>query len=180
MSVESSIWLNRAALGRHNEQMSFPLELVEAQGFWTAVAGASTALLIAIVVEGRTARDDLEVSLQQLLVAHREHQAEWDAWRTEFEARYQQSDGLSELPATPTLVPELDVRRSDRHINRVSVLMGALLATAGSVLGSLITISPGPYPGGMAATLGTVGTLTLFVVGLSLLVGATCMRLLDI
>ncbi len=160
-------------------------ELVDSQVFWGTVAAASTALLIAVVLEGRTGRELLDAQTLQVtakrLAASEVFEQKWVTWQAEWTA-YEQDEGDDPGPP-PTLVRPLPPEEAGAQKqalqtgSRLVVLLLSLWALAGALIGSLIIVSPAHYPGDAVAAAGIVITLLCVVLGGGGLLYATSTRI---
>ncbi len=158
--------------------------LADDQIFWATVATASAALLIAVVLEGRTTREEmdrrvLEKSQRALKESRRreEKSASWERALEEHEA------GQGPDPGPPALEP-LQSPQELRDEERVAALMGpvaallmALWALPVAFVGSLVAVSPASYPGDVLAGIGFVVTLLCVAAGVVGLVWTTTGRI---
>ncbi|HWA54444.1 MAG TPA: hypothetical protein VG816_09760 [Solirubrobacterales bacterium] len=159
------------------------LELAEDETFWVTLAGASTALTIALVVEARDARDGLDRLVLKASRARREavqrSEEEIRTWTEKFDLwQNDRGDHPGDLPKMHSLPPDdpSAARSADAEAGRVLVLVLALWALGGSLLGSLVAVLPVGYP----ETVGDLGiglTLILFLLGTAGLLAATTSRI---
>ena len=160
-------------------------ELAENQTFWSTVAAASTVLLIAVVLEGRTGRELLDQQSREANTARQEalsaHEQEWTDWQAKW--KLHEENGGPDPGPPPSLVkpvPPEDPAGLKRVLatgNRLAALLLALWALAGAIVGSLVLVSPAEYPGDLAAGTGIVVTLVLVAGGVGALLYATTARI---
>jgi hypothetical protein len=159
-------------------------ELAEDDLFWATVATASTTLLIAVAVEGRTARERLD---QLALEASRKRQealaareTEWKKWSAAVDLHQIGGPDPGDLPPPPAPIPDEDSKLLEgvkSQGNRVAALLLALWTLGLSLLGSLVIVSPASYPGGTIANVGIVVTLACIFFGTCGLLWATTVRI---
>jgi hypothetical protein len=158
-------------------------ELAEDETFWVALAGASTALVIALVIEARDARDNLDRLVLKSSRAAREailsSEKETEGWLREFKLWEEgKGDRPGEPPKAGPLPPDDPeaAKAANAESRRVHALVIALWALSVSVLGSLVASLPIAYPGAVG-DIGIVITLVAFLSGAVSLITATTKRI---
>jgi len=159
-------------------------QLVEDETFWVTIAGACTALVIALVLEARTGRDELDQRVLQAGAERKkaleERDKAWERWQEQWD-KYVKDEG--ERPKdTPSFMPlpeedAAQVALAGRSSNRLVFLTWALWFFGAALVGSLVIASPAGYPGDFVAGLGAVITLVLFLVATAFLLFATSQRI---
>jgi hypothetical protein len=158
-------------------------ELAEDETFWVTLAGASTALVIALVVEARDARDNLD---RLVLKASRAKREAVMRSHEEIEAWLQRYNGWLDSGGNPPggipaalPIPSDDPKaaeNADTEAGRILVLVLALWSLGFSLIGSLVASLPIGYPG-LLGDIGMAITLAAFLLGAGGLLAATSGRI---
>jgi hypothetical protein len=146
--------------------------LAEDQVFWATVATSATAALIAVVLEGRTAREEYD---RRRLDDVESHRRDWGEWEERF-ARYRNRTGPDPGHPPPQLVPSATPRQA-RDRTRALLLVVAVWALALAMAGALLAASPAAFPGALLAGVGCMATLLALAVGVGALVWAATVRI---
>jgi hypothetical protein len=156
--------------------MGFNDAVAHADAFWGALAGVNAALIIAVVVEGRTVREDLE---QVELERSREHLERWQVLEQALKAG-------KDPPAPPSLVRQVDTPDQRERIGRIATALGAMSLLGLSLIVALAFLSPIHDPGGAVPAVGfaiasacsAAGLVLLIVMGTRRMMGRTINQIL--
>ena len=160
-------------------------DLAEDQTFWATVAGASTALLIAVVLEVRTGREELDRHALQASAerraAVRENELDWQKWKIELD-KYLAGKGADpgDPPVLSAPLPEEDpveLKLVEETGDRVRILLLTLWTLAAVLVGSLVIASPADYFSSIFTHIGLVATLGCALAAICGLVWATTTRI---
>ena len=161
-------------------------QLADEQILWSTVAGASAALLIALVLEARTSREELDERVRASTAARdaalgerelevKEKLAEWRLFEQEEGPKPADLKEHGPLPAEDLG----QAGQANQTVKRLGRLARALWASAGGFVGCLVVLSPVHYPGNTAAAVGMIVTLCAVGFGLWGLVSATTSRITE-
>lgn len=152
--------------------MVFLQDLAHADALWGAVVTSDAVLIIAAIVEGRSARDEIE---QTELRRGQRFEADWEKWERRWD-KYQRAGGDEPGP-TPPLVRPVGGPDQDNRAERVVAALIALSLFVVSMLVSLVLLSP-VRGGDDAVLIGSLVAIGTFVAGLGLLLVVGIRRML--
>jgi hypothetical protein len=140
--------------------VGFSDAVAHADAFWGAVAGVDAALIIAVVVEGRTVREDLErIEAER----SREHLERWEAVQ-------QALDAHKDPPEPPSLVRQIGTPDQRERTGRIVIALAATISLGLSLVVALTFLSPIHSLGDPLPTVGFIFAATCSVLGLVLLI----------
>lgn len=141
-------------------------ELADDQTFWATISGASTALLIAVVLEARTGREELDRHALNASAARRkafgEHETAFRVWAAKVDLQvFKDGPDAGDPPALGPLPDDdaVELVYVKQGGARLAVLVLTLFALAVALVGSLVMVSPAEYSANPIAHAGTVITL---------------------
>src|SRR3954451_4209103 len=149
--------------------LSFFEDVARDVTFWATMASVQVALVIAVVLEGRTAREDFDRT------EFKRARSSEDAWKRYAESLEGGAPASGDAP--PSLVRPLTTPDQGGRAARVFVSVGALVALAVGTVLSVLQLSPLPYVGWFAALLGFAATVLCFLGGLGALLYVAITRM---
>lgn len=144
--------------------MSFLQTLALDQTFWGTLATVDAALIVAVVIEGRTVREDLDrIELER----RKEFEEKWATWNEKFRA--DQDAGASSPDPPPSLIRPVNTPDQEERTERLAWALLATGALALSLVLALFFLSPLPTTQIITAA-GFTLAIGTFLVGLAALV----------